>query len=523
MITKRGISAIVATVLIVLITVAAVTIIWTSIIPMLRENLDFNDPNMRFDIVSSKGYTFYDSSSHLLYVQVERGADIANVVGLEIVVTIEGNSITKEYGPEYVPAPNQAKTLILDLGAGSSLPETIKVVPIVNTEGTLKQGSATSQGGSVPVGKAAVGAVPTPTVGETGACTTAAQCGDSNSCTTDACVSEACTHTAITSCSTTSDGCCPGSCNPTNDADCAGCTSNASCPADSYVCSGLNRMLDDNYCVLTGGYVCRVTQTFANNCNDSNECTTDSCAVGGCSNVAVANGVSCSGGAGTCQAGVCSVGTLEGNMLLFWRFENVWTSTVGSKTLGLYNGAPVFNSSGKYGSAASFGPALGYAKTSSVAITSGLNNVSFGGWVKIDRNNSVNGYEVVMAQDDGSDSGFEMYSYNAAEVYYIGCYEGMTCGVEKVIKKGTWNHVFCVHNGTRLKMYLNGTLVDSCSTAIGAPNANFTIGSTISSYDYQMDGLVDEVMIFNKSLSVAEIGKLYNNQYTTSSGKFYWL
>ena len=40
---KKGISAIVATVLIVLITVAAVTIIWTVIIPLLRSNLDIDD------------------------------------------------------------------------------------------------------------------------------------------------------------------------------------------------------------------------------------------------------------------------------------------------------------------------------------------------------------------------------------------------------------------------------------------------------------------------------------------------
>ena len=36
---KKGISAIVATVLIILITVAAVTIIWAAIIPMINDNI----------------------------------------------------------------------------------------------------------------------------------------------------------------------------------------------------------------------------------------------------------------------------------------------------------------------------------------------------------------------------------------------------------------------------------------------------------------------------------------------------
>jgi len=55
---KKGISTVVATSLIVLITVAAVAIVWTAIIPMIRENAPTNDPCLgvtgNIDFVSPK-------------------------------------------------------------------------------------------------------------------------------------------------------------------------------------------------------------------------------------------------------------------------------------------------------------------------------------------------------------------------------------------------------------------------------------------------------------------------------------
>ena len=72
---KRGISAIVATVLIILITVAAVTIIWVAIIPMISDKFAFSDLEGRVSIVTSGGYTVYDADKKVAIVQVERAPD----------------------------------------------------------------------------------------------------------------------------------------------------------------------------------------------------------------------------------------------------------------------------------------------------------------------------------------------------------------------------------------------------------------------------------------------------------------
>jgi len=59
---KRGISAVVATVLIILITVAGVAIIWVGVLPILRESLVFEELEGRVSVVGTGGYTIYDSS-----------------------------------------------------------------------------------------------------------------------------------------------------------------------------------------------------------------------------------------------------------------------------------------------------------------------------------------------------------------------------------------------------------------------------------------------------------------------------
>ena len=74
MMNKRGISAIIATVLIILITVSAITIIWVAIIPIISDQFGGLNPNSRVNVVTSQGYTFYDPVKNLVTVQVQRNA-----------------------------------------------------------------------------------------------------------------------------------------------------------------------------------------------------------------------------------------------------------------------------------------------------------------------------------------------------------------------------------------------------------------------------------------------------------------
>ncbi len=91
---KRGISAIVATVLIILITVAAVTIVWAAIIPMITTNLELGTACLEADVLidSGLGYTCYDADNKVLAVQVKKGANEVNISKIELLLGSDGNS-----------------------------------------------------------------------------------------------------------------------------------------------------------------------------------------------------------------------------------------------------------------------------------------------------------------------------------------------------------------------------------------------------------------------------------------------
>jgi hypothetical protein len=76
---------------------------------------------------------------------------------------------------------------------------------------------------------------------------------------------------------------------------------------------------------------------------------------------------------------------------------------------------------------------------------------------------------------------------------------------------GVWYHVAAVKTGSSLSVYVNGVL--EATTALGtfadAQMANLRIGSYAAEGSY-LNGQVDEVELFNRALSGAEIQALYN-------------
>jgi flagellin-like protein len=138
---KKGISAIVATVLIILITVAAVAILWTAVIPMIQRNVEFNALDVTLTIVTQGGYTAYDVDKKIASVQVKRGQDDNEMERLRIIFSIDGESV-----PSLVvaPAPGNSKTYIFNL-SGFGEPEKVSVSPVfIIGSGSEKEGSVTS-------------------------------------------------------------------------------------------------------------------------------------------------------------------------------------------------------------------------------------------------------------------------------------------------------------------------------------------------------------------------------------------
>ena len=137
---KSAISTVVATVLIVLITVAAISILWIGISPMLK--VDVNDYDSGLSIVTGEDYTFYDPGEAVLgdetvVVQVAvTGEDVPDYIQIILTMSDGKDLISVHDSPGY----NEKMIYYLDLSGEivmpTYFPEYVSVAPIYVSDGS---------------------------------------------------------------------------------------------------------------------------------------------------------------------------------------------------------------------------------------------------------------------------------------------------------------------------------------------------------------------------------------------------
>lgn len=89
------------------------------------------------------------------------------------------------------------------------------------------------------------------------------------------------------------------------------------------------------------------------------------------------------------------------------------------------------------------------------------------------------------------------------------------------VADSSWHHVVGVRDKSsgELKIYLDGTLDGTTSDSSGSLGSTdfATIGMSTNLNDHQFDGKIDEVKVYSRALSAAEVEKLYNGAGSKSS------
>ena len=141
---KRGISAVVATILIILIVVVGVGIVWKVVLPIFAELEFLSYSDVRLNIVF-QGHTVYDAEQNFAFVQIERGKDEVNVTGIEIGFNFDGT--TKTYQSKKVPTPNGKYTYKFNFTNDSEFgipedvaPDKVTVAPIFTINNKVRLG-----------------------------------------------------------------------------------------------------------------------------------------------------------------------------------------------------------------------------------------------------------------------------------------------------------------------------------------------------------------------------------------------
>jgi alkaline phosphatase len=128
---KRGVSAVIATVLLILITIAVVGIMWAFVLPLLKDIfIETRTVNLQ---ILDEGYTKWDKGNKLAEVQVMRGNDGAVIIGYDLIFLFEdGSSVTHSVKENL--SKNTKTIVYVNLSGYNSELDIIKIVPVYEDE-----------------------------------------------------------------------------------------------------------------------------------------------------------------------------------------------------------------------------------------------------------------------------------------------------------------------------------------------------------------------------------------------------
>lgn len=154
-------------------------------------------------------------------------------------------------------------------------------------------------------------------------------------------------------------------------------------------------------------------------------------------------------------------------------------------------------------------------------LLNGSTTVSMTGWFYPDNLDYGSGLMSIRGEGSGSGGMYVLMLNNGQ----LECRVITGTGTHQVISPANsivanqWNHIAWVWDQTTVTLYINGTLIDS-SSATGffiAANRPYAIGKCIfPGYNFLYTGRADEVTLWNKALTAAEVTNMINNELTGS-------
>ncbi|NUP81081.1 MAG: hypothetical protein HOV96_26395, partial [Nonomuraea sp.] len=159
---------------------------------------------------------------------------------------------------------------------------------------------------------------------------------------------------------------------------------------------------------------------------------------------------------------------------------------------------------GKYGQALSFNGTSSWvtvADSASLRLTGGM---TLEAWV---RPTSVAGWRTVLMKEFGADLAYAiMGSGSSGPAAFIFTSSGANAPAASNLPVNAWSHVAATYDGSTLRMFVNGTQVATNPTVgnLRTGTSPLRIGGNSGSGEY-FSGLIDEVRVYNKALTPAQI------------------
>jgi hypothetical protein len=197
-----------------------------------------------------------------------------------------------------------------------------------------------------------------------------------------------------------------------------------------------------------------------------------------------------------------SISPYTSELLAGYKLDNNDFSDVTGVNNGTNTGST--NTSGKILSARDFSATSDRIDLGSSIITS-TTSFSVSIWANMD---DITNDGMLIGNGDNT-NGF--YLYHISSTQFNARFGGVNHfhGSNPGFSNGVWSHVVATFDGSTYKLYIDGELKQSESATGVAADDNMKIGNWYNN-DLAFVGKLDEVMIFNRSLSQTEIFELYN-------------
>ncbi len=200
--------------------------------------------------------------------------------------------------------------------------------------------------------------------------------------------------------------------------------------------------------------------------------------------------------------------TLTDGLVAYYPFNGNANDASGYGNNGTVNGATLttdrFGNSNK---AYSFDGVNDYIR-SNTTIAINTNQATYAAWVNF--RSSVNDVKQILEFKLGAGVIF-LETDNSTKIRF-GMSDGITGSTlfsPEALPLNSWHYVSGTYDGSVQKLYIDGVKVAEASLSLNVLNSPINIGKD-SEFDFQyIDGLIDDVRIYNRALSNAEIQSLY--------------
>jgi len=176
---------------------------------------------------------------------------------------------------------------------------------------------------------------------------------------------------------------------------------------------------------------------------------------------------------------------------------------------------------GKVGGALSFDGVDDYVEAADSASLDITGAITLEAWVKVN-NPTGTKYNTILGKRNANDSTYEIYvQQNTGKFsFYNGGAEDQVSTY--VVPAQTWTHLVATVSDGNTHFYANGAFIQTITgKGLGAPNnAPLRIGNADIIYNEWFNGLIDEVRIYNRELSAAEVRYHYNRGEPVAQWKF---